>query len=347
MLRRTLAAVAPLAAATAVSAAEPSPVVPDFAPVAWLPAAGPALAKAGAPREALQLAPAARAGEIGDKVTLLVQESDGRELRQWAVVLGWSGVKPAEAQQRSPLMVMYLNNGHAVTFAPSAPAGMAIHVLGPFSREDGAAKAKDSWSGSLVNPQYLGLGLDRAVELMLRLRKAADADGRPPMQELGVGISSNPFPADVVARAAARLDAYHITPDEERAVTGLIPALSEFFQIASQTPGVRSIVFDVIELPWWSLVTHAGRIDDVQFRMMPPFARLPPAEWGLPEGTHVYSVGMQLILQGKPAANLRLAVTAPRAPLLDTAGIVGVAATRPDGKGPRVMVRVMAGRPAP
>lgn len=57
-------------------------------------------------------------------------------------------------------------------------------------------------------------------------------------------------------------------------------------------------------------------------------------------------MGLQIQLQGKPALNSRLALTTPRVPLLNTAGVVGIAAARPNGKGPRVMIRVVSGHPA-
>ena len=328
-------------------AAESRPNIPPFTPVDWLPVVEPELAKAKAVSGDLRLDTTAREGRIGDTVTVLVQETKGDAVRQWVVVLAVNGISAKESKLRSGPLVIYFDNGHSVTFGSREPAGIQIHVLGPYSADHGSAKAKNVWSGSLVNPEFLTLGLDRAVEFLLRLRDMAVAAGVPANEELGMGMSSKPFAPDVAARNAAKMQRWHVTPDEERAMAGMAPALIDFFQIASQTPGVRDIVFDVLDIPWWSLVTHGGRIDNVYFSMMPPFERLSAADWGLPADTPVYSIGMQLLLANKPALNCQFAVTAPRPPLLATAGIIGVAASRPDGKGPRLMLRVMGGHPAP
>ncbi len=90
-----------------------------------------------------------------------------------------------------------------------------------------------------------------------------------------------------------------------------------------------------------------GGLTDANFELRSPFEPLPPAAWGLPADAKVYSIGFRLHIQGKPALDCRFAVTTPRVPLLNSAGIVGIAAMRPNGKGPRVMIRMMAAQAAP
>jgi len=52
-----------------------------------------------------------------------------------------------------------------------------------------------------------------------------------------------------------------------------------------------------------------------------------------------------LRLNGEPALLFQLAVTAPRPPLLVSAGIVGLAAGRPDGRGPVLTLQVVRESP--
>ena len=70
------------------------------------------------------------------------------------------------------------------------------------------------------------------------------------------------------------------------------------------------------------------------------------AEWGaVADGAgEVYALPMQLRLNGQPALLFQMAVVTPRPPLLMSAGIIGLVATRPDGKGPVLMLRVVATR---
>jgi hypothetical protein len=120
-----------------------------------------------------------------------------------------------------------------------------------------------------------------------------------------------------------------------------------FFQIASQTTGLRDIVFEMIDVPWMSLLGHGGKIDEVNFELTPPFIELESAKWGLPATMKVNTLGTRMDLFKKPALLCRFAVVSPVAPLVNCAGIVGFTACRPNGKGPRLMVNVLASRPVP
>jgi hypothetical protein len=58
----------------------------------------------------------------------------------------------------------------------------------------------------------------------------------------------------------------------------------------------------------------------------------------------MYAFPFALQLSKKPALVCQLAVVAPAPPLLTSAGIVGLAAQRPDGKGPHLMIQLLAAR---
>jgi len=332
--------------AVMLRAVDTGPVFPDFEPVSWLAAAGPVLAKAGVAVDRITMAPVGTDVRKGDTLTVLVQAADRKGLRQWAVVLSVNDIKPEEQALRSPAMTWHLSTGRKVDFGPSPFEGILIHVIGPFSAARGATASKDVWSGSLVNPQYLALGLDGCAALLVRVSQLVGADpvlkGRP----ISLDVNNRPFPAGVIAETNAWSGRLAMTEAEDRAFAGLFPALVNFFQIASQTPGVREIVLETLDIPWWSVVAHGGRITNVEFELFGPFVELAAADWGLPPDARVYALGLRLKLQGKPALQCRLAVTAPRVPLFNSAGIVGLAAMRPNGRGPHLMVRVMAARAA-
>jgi hypothetical protein len=322
------------------------PVVPNFTSVNWLESARPILAKASVTDEGVTLASTGTGSHIGDTTTILVQAVEGTRIRQWAVTLSINEIKPEERQLRSPAFALYLSNGKKVVFDAKPFEGMSIHVLGPFSNFEGAGGAENIWSGTLVNPQYLGLGLDGAAAFWIRVNNTIAKDPDLRASHFSLGISSNPFPPEQTAKGRILSDRLAITTNEGRAYAGFLVALLNFFQIASQTPGVREIIFEALDVPWWSIATHGGHITDTGFELIKPVEQLSPAEWSLPPNMDVYSIKLVLRIQGKPALNCRLALTAPQVPLLNTAGIVGIAAMRPDGKGPHLMIRLMAGRPA-
>ena len=325
-----------------VCAATTLPVVPEFVPVAWLPSAISTLGQSSVSATGITLGDSGH--RINDTVTILAQSSERNSVRQWAVVLSLSDIKPEEKLMHSPAFTVYLGNGNQVDFPESGFEGMLIHVFGPFSNTKGASRAKDIWSGSLVNPAFLGLGMHDTAKLFARASELARNDPTFAGPNFAFDAGPAPFPESKVAVQRAGLAPLNVTREEERAFAGMVPAFMDFFRIASQTPGVRDIIFEAADIPWWSIAAKGGRITDTRFELIGPFGVLSPGDWGLPEGASVYSMGLLLRLQGKPALVCRLALTTPSPPLLNTAGIIGIAAMRPDGKGPRVMFRVMAGR---
>ncbi len=333
-------------ACTAAVAPAGAPVLPEFVPLRWLPDIRSVLARDSVATRDVALAPADAVPLKGDTLTILVQELDAGKPRQWAVVLSLQDLKPKERLMRSPGFTMYLNTGYSARFGPAPPTAVLIHVFGPYSPKRGGASPKAIWSGALVNPEFLRLGLERTAALFSRISHDSGSDPRLKGLHFTLSVSSNPFPRDQVARDRAATAALEITDAESRAYAGFIPAMMAFFQIVNQTPGMRELLFKILDVPWWQLVAHGGNISNVSFELLPPFDRLPPSGWGLPPDMNVYSLGLRVSVYGKPTLLCKLALTQPRVPLFNSAGIVGLAVMRPDGKGPRLMIRVMAGSAA-
>jgi hypothetical protein len=277
---------------------------------------------------------------------MLVQSIDGKSLRQWAVVLIINPRGPEEEKFTSSAQTLYLSTGSKIDFSATFREGMAIHVLGPFSQAKGSASAKDTWSGALINTQFLGLGLDAIPAFISRTQLMAAHDPSFKGKRFSIQTGSAAFPPEQIASNRAAMESYAVTAAEERSFAGGPPALMDFFNIASLTPGVRDILFEAVNIPWLKLAAHGGQFQ-VNFDFMAPFEKLSASDWGLPPETQVYSMGLRISLFEKPALVCRLALTNPRVPLLNCAGIVGFAAMRPNGKGPHLMIRVMAAKPAP
>lgn len=321
----------------------PAVPIPELRSVAPLPAVIDATAKANVSTDGIHATTRTTGLVANDTATVLVHYVDGDEVRQWAVQL--VGKAPSEKERAMvwPPFKLYLTTGREVTF-PGTTAAIAIHVLGPY--RDGAKPAKrarDRWSGTLLKEQFLGLGLDRACECMIKLQKPLP---RPVPNGVSLSAGCQPFREIDFGAVQACMTDLGITAEDERAFAGMVPALLSFFQIAAQTPEVNDILFTVLDVPWWSLVRKMGKMPDISMRILKAPSALTPADWGLPVSAPCYAFAIGLDLNQHPALTLNLAVTAPRPPLLITAGIVGIAVQRPDGKGPSLMIRLVSAHTA-
>jgi hypothetical protein len=330
---------AALCAGSGVVAAEtkaPEVIVPELRRMVALPVVAEAAEKAQVPMGGIA-AGVTRAGlRKGDSVTALVSHIDDGKVRQWIVFLKADQPAGADAAKIPADLIMYSTSGRELRIRGEAGA-VAIRVIGPFSEgENGAKKAKDRWSGTPVNQAYLALGLDRACELAI-LMQAKMPEG------FGLGFGPQPFPEERWAETRGVLDRMGVTEADENALVGSLPALSTFLQIVSQTQGLDEVLKSVLEISWVSLLKNGGKLDP-NFHYLNPFVELPTEAWGLAPGAKCYAFKFQLSINGKPALNCQLAVTAPRPPLLTSAGIVGFAAQRPDGKGPVLLMQVVDAR---
>jgi hypothetical protein len=320
-----------------------APVVPELRRVAALPVAAEAAAKAGVPFAGIAPDEARTGLHKGDSVTALVTHIDGGKTRQWIVFLKANPPEETEKTEPPAGLTMYSTSGRELRIPGKANA-IAIRVLGPFSESlNGSKKAKDRWSGALVNETYLELGLDRACALMMRLEKLARTmEGKMP-ENFGIGFGTRPFPVEQRDANRAVMDQLGITEEDERALMGSFPAMVSFFHVILQTQGLDEILRSVVDISWVSLIKSGGNLVP-NFQYLNPFTELPAGEWGLSKQERCYSLKFQLSLNGKPALNCQMAVTSARPPLLTSAGIVGLAAQRPDGKGPLLLMQVIDAR---
>jgi hypothetical protein len=342
-----LAAWAVCSCVPAVGAPAPEPRAPEFRSLDPLPALVEAARAAG--MTVNETASVAARGRMapGDAVTVLVNLSEGDELKQWLVDIEASRLQDSEKQRPASVARFFSNTGREHRFG-SEPAALALRVLGPLTAADLGKKAsthpdvKRGWA--VVSADYLGLGLDRVPATMLRVRALREADPTLPSGRLALGPS--PFPPAVVAETRRGADAVGITEADERATAGSFLALGEFFQIAASTPGLADVLKNVIDVPWWSIVRSGGKTPAIAFEMLPGAAKLESREWTsfVAEQSGAYALPLELRLNGKPALRFQMAVVSPRPPLLVSAGIVGLSAARPNGKGPALMLRVIGTR---
>ncbi len=326
--------------------------LPDFSFHPVLPVTQTAAAATAMKLSPLVLADERLGLKAGDGLTALVTWTEGKATKQWLVQVQATELNDKESKLPPARgMLLFSSTGHEFRFAGSR-AALALRVLGPF--EDGKPASREAREGKkarvLTQAEYLGLGLDRACQVILKLqamRTQPRPDNPLPAEQQSLGFGNRPFPPEVVAAAQKRAVQFGLTQEDERALVGSLPALLEFFGIVSRTPGLQDILKSVMDLPWWSILKSGGKMPDIGIDFVSASIRpLAPQPWSLTTLTP-YAFPIVITLNKSPALVCHLAVVSPRPPLIAAAGVVGLAAARPDGKGPRIMIQVIAAHPAP
>jgi hypothetical protein len=339
-----------LAVAAGAEEVQPSRQPPDFRQLAPLPSVREAAHAAQFALEDLA-SPVSREGlRPGDSVTALVTLSEGKELKQWLIEV--AAVVPSEKEKKAVTRStrLFTSSGYEFNFG-SGCAALEIRMFGPLREDDTGRKAATAPEVKrrriVTSSDFLALGLERMPALILRKRAAEAAN--PSLSEGIFDIGSQLFPRAVTEANRKRMEAHGIAEADERAAAGCTLALSEFFRITSNTPGLQDVLKSVIDVPWWSILRSGGKEPETEINMAPTISsvrQLDGTRWGLGASAKVYSLPFQLDLNGKPALLCQLAVVPPQPPLLVSAGIIGLAAGRPDGKGPVLTLQVITSRVA-
>jgi hypothetical protein len=266
------------------------------------------------------------AGAPGDSVTALITLREGQALRQWLVRLELALPTDKERKANSVPESGVNVNGHDYRFSGGDPLALDIRIAGPFAPGK-KPPTEERKARTLVPPNFLALGLDEACRVLVGVLHPPPKDGEAP------------------APAAAPASPPALSAQEERTVGGMFPALVTFFNAAQTTPGIREIMWTVLDLPSaWSLVKHGGRIVP-GFTFGDNISAVEPAAWAMPDRGLFY-LGLDLALNEQPALRVSFVVTSPAPPLLNTAGIVGLVAQSPTKKDKRMDLQVIAARRA-
>lgn len=266
-----------------------------------------------------------------DKVTALVTVVDDERIQQWLVLFVNTELKPSEREPGKPVHV-FTSSGRDLAFA-RLPTGVAVRALGPFEQSNKNSAVGDKWSGAILDGRSLTLGFDSVAATLMKVSSA---------QEAHFASRSTPFPPSETVEERKRLEAAGIGVDDERAFIGGAGGLAEFFRIAAQTPGVRDVLRQLLDLSW----TDYLRNPNINIDFMMPVQEVSSDWWGLPPGIPCRTLTFRVLLNGTPKIVCRVAAVRPVRPLQTVAGIVGIAAGRVDGSGPHVMVRLLGASPA-
>jgi len=286
--------------------------------------------------------PAATSGKInpGDSVTALVTLCQkGARRTQWLLYLQAVNPSPNEkpAGPGAPV-ILYSSCGNKFEFA-SSPAFVSMRSIGPFiepGQEGRAPVLQDRSASFAVDQGTLGIGLDRAAAALYRMVQSGTQGG--------FKFRDTPFSEAETRESRILARTVHLTSGEERALSGMIPALLSYSDIAQQTGGLNDIFLRIVNIPSvWSVVWNVG----VQTSMEVQSDRVAPADpaiWGLPPHASAYYFPMRLELNNDDAFNITLVVTAPRSPLLVCGGVVGLLAEKAGDKDTYLTLRIVSAR---
>lgn len=296
------------------------------------------------PLEGISTAPGT-ANRAGDAIVGLVSLVEQKATRQWLLLLTTVEMTAEElAMKPPPPETMYTTSGVTVRFESRRQA-LALRLVGPFhgdARDTKKAPA-DNRSRALVKADFLALGLNRTAQALIRM-KSVEGD-----LTLDYGISDGPYSEKRIAETRPKVLALGMTPEEEQALAGFPLALMNFFDVAQKAPGLREILFEMLNKMslLGTLLSHGGKIDPGFSFDSEGVAAMDLSTWS-PALTGGYRLPLTVTLNKKPALTCLLTVAAPQPPLLVSAGILELTAVPPGSKpAKRLFIRLVATRRGP
>lgn len=266
-----------------------------------------------------------------DSITALITLVEKSRRTQWLLYVH-ADHQPVVSTNKPSKRVMYSSTGRKVEFE-SARVPVTLRTLGPFEASERKRKlrAADKTAQVTLRDGYLGLGLDNAAKAVLRVRETKIKGG--------FAFAPHPFSEAEIAKARKLTNIVHLTAAEERALAGAGPALESFFSIVQNTEGLSDILFKLVDLPsMWSIARNKGVTVNFRFKNEIKQRDVGGGKFA------IYEIPIALELNGQTALIFTMVATCPQPPLLASAGILGLVATRPGAKDTYLAVQVISAK---
>ena len=295
----------------------------------------------GIPLDGFELADAGEPMRPGDRLTALFTIQEGTASRQWLGEFHAAQLTEREAKSKPGTglgilsvfqSTLYTDTEHQFSFEQT-PFALEIQTHGPFADASPAAiDPRSTKARVLATRDYLVHGLAPMGEIELRLRAAGKKN-----PALSFMFSSKYSPGQIAA-SKARATGAGFTEDDERVYAESIFALVQFAQLAFRTDGVDDIMKEIADSP----TLFSGAFTHLDWNNL---QLEDGADWGLP-GVRIFRLPYHFLSKTKAKGNFFL--TAPRPPLQNMAGVVGLTVDETSKTpGKRLIMRVLAGRRAP
>ncbi len=232
----------------------------------------------------------------GDSVTILGTMFHKKKEAQWLLYVRAESQEKITSNQ-PPMVVNMFKRRFSF---PSKPVPASLRMLGPFNASSDKMQLKPSEQTAhfMLNESFLGIGLERAAAIVRRQR-----------------LMTNAAPAS------------KLTPDEQQALAGALPAITSYLEIVQHTDGLEDLLFQLLKPPSvWSVVTHLGV--KTALEIMRTAVPANPTDWDLPPDTPIYYLPCFLRMNNQSVLKITLVVTAPNPPRLICGGVVGLIAER-------------------
>ncbi len=278
----------------------------------------------------------------GDSITALVTMHERNAARlEWLIYVRLVASTNSAAARTNQPFTLYSSRGTKLEF-PTSPVSATVRTLGPLSDAPSGHKVpkpKDKQEAFALDEGLLGLGLDNAAVAIVRLR------GTQVKGNLSFG-SVAPL-ADKAAENRRLTDAVGLSPAEERALAGALPALMSFFELVQHTEGLEDLLYKIVDLPSiWSIAWHLGVRVDMRF-VAEEISSTKVVDWGLPGAPEAFYFPVAVTLNKHPALKVTLVVTRPVPPLLACGGVLGFVAERPNHPDIYLTLRIISACHAP
>jgi len=290
----------------------------------------------------IQIGAADAKAQPGDQVTALVSllSFDGSTRpTQWIIRLQLAAKPRADSPQSSTTdLTEYTNTGESITFH-SDVSEMDLETLGPIPAAASPDLRLDAKRQRIsVNTDFLCLDLARTARIIATIKQ--------PTARGGLSVRSRPFPASEVAAGRDYAAVKKLTPDDVRSFAGSAPAIDQFLNIVRSTPGLQTILFQVLDKPSIIDVFRHGASSALNINFIGGgTSDGRDMFWTDGKSTDFCSLLFNLEVFGKPALSVVLYVAPPMPPLQVSAGVVGIVALSPSRANKVVVVRVLSATP--
>jgi len=261
----------------------------------------------------------------GDSITVLITLFQKEKQTQWLLYLEALPTDPAKSHDGTNKFTVTSSFGPPELFY-SRPVDVKLRLLGPYGVQGHIFKVwKDEKTAKFsLNEDLLGLGFDHAAALLDRWGQTTNFTG---------AISSK------------SLLAMKPTPEEQRAICGIFPALLSYIDIVQNTKGLEELMYKVVTLPSIkSMILHRGVDADVTFGNGKLPASVKAEDWGLPSSAQAYTFPWLAKLNGEEAMTITLVVTQPRVPLMICGGVVGLLAEKAGDDETYMLMRLVSAK---
>ena len=269
----------------------------------------------------------------GDELVFLAELREGAARSQWLIRLEWI----SDEGSKGKTVKRFASTGEVFAFSTDKGV-MRVTTIGPVAPDasDQPASVTDTIE---VEKDFLRLGFHEVTALWAEMdRRRAE---NPELPKFWFYTNrTKPVDDATVAQQKTIMEAYGVTYDRRRALSGFGVAFDAFFTQLNHTPGVSDILWAIAQRPSLFSLVRGLRTDVSNYESD---LAVDPAAWGLPAGAACLTNALLVKLNGRPGIRLDLFVLPPRGVLRASAGVVGLIARPGEGTDDKVLVVRLVG----